>query len=79
MILTSEEPTGARMAWTLARKGEHVTCTMFSARPGEYLLRLTHNGHPLIDACCDGLQAALARSLEAFGDLQAHGWVCDEA
>jgi hypothetical protein len=79
MILTGEEPTSTQMAWTLARKGEHVTCTLISARPGEYLLRLTCNGHPLIDARCDELQQALARSLEAFGDLQAHGWVCAEA
>jgi hypothetical protein len=65
--------------WTLARNGERMTCTLIGARAGEYLLRLTHNGHRIIDERCEGPQHALMRSLDAFGTLLALGWMDDGA
>jgi hypothetical protein len=68
----------ARTSWTLARNGQRLTCTLI-ANGGSYTVRITHAGHHIVEERCDGPEAALVRSFEAFTALATRGWITESA
>jgi hypothetical protein len=67
-----------RTSWTLARNGQRLTCTLIA--DGEwYTVRISHAGHPIVEERCQGPQAALVRSFEAFTTLATRGWITESA
>jgi hypothetical protein len=57
------------VAWILAHNGQRVTCTLTRTHDDVYMLRLMCNGQVMVDRRCEGMQDALRRSLDAFGEL----------
>jgi hypothetical protein len=62
-------------SWTLGQDGHTLTCALVRKPSGTYVLRLRHEGRPILDEPCQNPQEAISRSLEAFHVGVLRGWL----
>ena len=63
-------------SWTLARNDRQIRCTLTPEEDsGTYVLRVVYGERLVLTESCESPEGALARSIETFLALAAHGWV----